>query len=109
VADGGHPFGPQSNSTIPTSFNWDKLAVMFRPASAFIQVAALAAAALCLEASRTPSLAKPSFRETPQAITATIFRLEQALDEAESNHRVDKVQELIADDYRGHHRGRWRY
>jgi hypothetical protein len=58
----------------------------------------LAAAALCLEASRDR---KPEPLETPQAITATILRLEELLDEAESHHRVDAVEKLIADDYRG--------
>ncbi len=85
---------------IPYRLGWDKLTVMFRPASVLVRVVALAAA-LCLEASRTPSPAKPNSRETPQAIVATIFRLEQALDEAESHHRVDQVQELIGDDYWG--------
>jgi hypothetical protein len=74
---------------------------MFRPTSVIVPVAALAAATLCLEASRTPSRAKQNSSETPQAITATIFRLEKLLDDAESHHRVDKVDELIADDYRG--------
>jgi hypothetical protein len=58
----------------------------------------LAAAALCLEGSRDR---KPEPLETPQAITATILRLEGLLDEAESHHRVTEVEKLIADDYRG--------
>jgi hypothetical protein len=74
---------------------------MFRPASVIIPVAALAAATLCLDASRTPRPTKPNPFESPQAITATILRLEQVLDEAESHHRVAAVDELIADDYRG--------
>jgi len=74
---------------------------MFRPASIIIQVSALAVAALCLEASRTPSPTKPKSLETPQTISASILRLEKLLDDAESHHQVDKVEELIADDYRG--------
>jgi len=74
---------------------------MFQPTSVIVQVSALAAAALCLEASRTPSSTKPKSLETPQTISASIFRLEKLLDEAESHHQVDKVEELIADDYRG--------
>jgi hypothetical protein len=75
---------------------------MFRPSSVFIQVAGLAAAAaLCLYASRTDRRIKSDPLETPQAITATILRLEELLDEAESHHHVATVQELIADDYRG--------
>jgi hypothetical protein len=74
---------------------------MSRPTSIIVQLAALAAAALCLEASRTARPAKPDPLETPQTITATIFRLEKLLDEAESHHSVGKVDELIADDYRG--------
>jgi hypothetical protein len=75
--------------------------VMFRPTSIFVQMAALAAAALCLEGSRTPTGRKPDKLETPQAITATIIRLEELLDEAESHHRVAVVENLIADDYWG--------
>jgi hypothetical protein len=74
---------------------------MFRPTSVIVQVSALAAAAFCLEASRTPSPTKPGGLETPQTIRASILRLEKLLDEAESHHQVDKVEELIADDYRG--------
>jgi hypothetical protein len=73
---------------------------MFRPISIIGLVAVLASAALCLHASRTTG-PKPGPRETPQTITATILRLEKLLDEAESHHRVVKVEELIADDYRG--------
>jgi hypothetical protein len=74
---------------------------MFRPASVFVQVAGLVAAALCLEASRTDKRIKPESLETPQTITATILRLEELLDEAESHHRVATVEALIADDYQG--------
>jgi len=74
---------------------------MFRASSAWIQVAGLAAAAVCLDASRTDRRIKPGPLETPQSITATILRLEELLDEAESHHHVATVQELIADDYRG--------
>ena len=71
---------------------------MFRPTLILIQAAGLAAAALCLEGSRTPAVSKP---ETPQSVTATILRLEELLDEAESRHYVSTVERLIADDYRG--------
>lgn len=71
---------------------------MLRPTSFLLQVAGLAAAALCLEGSRTATDKKA---ETPQTITATILRLEAALDEAESRHNVAAVERLIADDYRG--------
>lgn len=74
---------------------------MFRPASVMIPAAALAAATLCLDASRTPRPTKPDPLKSPQAITATILRLEQLLDEAESHHRVATVEQLIADDYWG--------
>ena len=74
---------------------------MFRPTSILVQTAALAAAALCLEGSRTPTDRKPDKFETPQSITATILRLEELLDEAESHHRVAAVENLIADDYWG--------
>ncbi|PWU08576.1 MAG: hypothetical protein C5B51_07680 [Terriglobia bacterium] len=74
---------------------------MFRPASIIIQLAGLTAVALCLDASRTPKAIKPAPVDTPQVITATILRLEERLDEAESHHRVANVDELIADDYRG--------
>jgi len=74
---------------------------MFRPSTFIIQVAGLAAAALCLDASRTDRRIKPEPLETPQTITATILRLEERLDEAESHHHVAKVEELISDDYRG--------
>ena len=59
------------------------------------------AAALYLEGSRTPADQKSGKLETPQAITATILRLEDVLDDAESHHRVATVEQLIADDYRG--------
>lgn len=75
--------------------------MMFRPASVMIPAAVLAAATLCLDASRTPRPTKPDPLKSPQAITATILRLEQLLDEAESHHRVATVEELIADDYWG--------
>ena len=66
-----------------------------------VQAAALTAVALCLEGSRTPTDRKPDKLETPQTITATILRLEELLDEAESHHRVAAVEKLIADDYWG--------
>lgn len=78
----------------------DKLYVMLRPASVLVFVTALAAA-LCLQASRTPPRIKADALETPQTITATILRLEDLLDEAESHHRVAEVEKLIADDYSG--------
>ena len=59
------------------------------------------AAALCLEASRTPPKPKADALETPQTTTAAILRLEALLDEAESHHRVAAVDDLIADDYSG--------
>jgi len=74
---------------------------MFRPAFVLVQVAGLMAAALCLQASRTDKRIKPESFETPQTITATILRLEELLDEAESHHRVATVEALIADDYQG--------
>jgi hypothetical protein len=74
---------------------------MSRPISILVQVVALAAAVLCLEGSRTPTDRKPDKLETPQTITATILRLEELLDEAESHHRVAAVEKLIADDYWG--------
>jgi len=74
---------------------------MFRPILIPVRAAALAAAALCLEGSRTPTDRKPDKLETPQTITATILRLEELLDEAESHHRVAAVEKLIADDYWG--------
>ena len=83
------------------SSDWDKLNVMFRPTSILVQAAALAAAALCLEGSRTPPERKADKVETPQSITATILRSEELLDEAESHHRVAAVEKLIADDYWG--------
>ena len=85
----------------PKSSGWDKLNVMFRSISILVQAVALAAAALCLEGSRTPTDRKPDKLETPQTITATILRLEELLDEAESHHRVAAVEKLIADDYWG--------
>jgi hypothetical protein len=80
---------------------WDKLNVMFRPTSLLVQGGILAAAALCLNASRTDRRTKLDALETPQTITATILRLEERLDDAESHHRAAAVAELIADDYRG--------
>lgn len=74
---------------------------MFRPNSILIQAVGLAAAALCLEGSRTPTDGRPGKLEMPQTITATILRLEELLDEAESHHHVATVEKLIADDYRG--------
>ena len=74
---------------------------MFRPTSILVQVVALAVAALCLEGSRTPTDRKPDKLETPQTTAATILRLEELLDEAESHHRVASVDKLIADDYSG--------
>jgi hypothetical protein len=74
---------------------------MFRPTCILVQAAGLAAAALCLQGSRTPPDRKPDKLETTQAITATILDLEQRLDEAESHHRAATVDQLIADDYRG--------
>lgn len=74
---------------------------MFRPNSVIVQLAVLAASALCLDASRTTKPTKPDPLETPQTITATILRLEMRLDEAESHHRIGTVEELIADDYWG--------
>jgi len=74
---------------------------MFRPISILVQAVALAAAALSLEGSRTPTDRKPDKLETPQTITATILGLEELLDEAESHHRVAAVEKLIADDYWG--------
>ena len=74
---------------------------MSRPISILVQLAGLVVAALCLEGSRTPADKKPEPLETPQAITATILRSEELLDEAESHHRVATVENLIADDYRG--------
>jgi hypothetical protein len=74
---------------------------MFRPTSILLQAAGLLAAALSLEGSRTPADRKSDKPETPQAITATILRLEDVLDDAESHHRVATVEQLIADDYRG--------
>jgi hypothetical protein len=71
---------------------------MLRPTSTLIQAAGFTAAALCLEGSQTPIYLKIGKFETPQAITATILHLEE-LDEAESHHRVDCVEQLIADDY----------
>ena len=88
-------------SPCASTFGWDKLNVMFRPTSILVQVAGLAAAALCLEGSRTPKDRKPERLETPQTITATILRLEKLLDEAESHHRLATVEQLIGDDYWG--------
>ncbi len=74
---------------------------MFRRISVVIQAAGLAGTALLLQGSRTAPKAKPDSRETAQTIRATILRLEERLDEAESHHRVAAVDELIADDYSG--------
>jgi hypothetical protein len=74
---------------------------MFRQNSIFVQAVGLAAAALCLEGSRTPTDGRPRKLEMPQTITATILRLEKLLDEAESHHHVATVGNLIADDYWG--------
>jgi hypothetical protein len=74
---------------------------MLRPSSILLQAAGLVAAALSLEGSRTPADRKSEKPGTPQAITATILRLEDVLDDAESHHRVATVEQLIADDYRG--------
>src|SRR5690348_10593730 len=74
---------------------------MFRPTSVIVLVAGFGAAVLCLHASRTAPRIKPDPSETPQAITATILRLEELLDDAESHHRVAAVDKLIADDYSG--------
>ena len=72
---------------------------MYRPVSILVPVAGLVAAAICLEGSRTPPRTKPL--ESPQNMIATILRLEERLDDAESHHRVPAVDELIADDYAG--------
>ncbi|HEY7339037.1 MAG TPA: nuclear transport factor 2 family protein [Bryobacteraceae bacterium] len=74
---------------------------MFRPTSILVQAAGLAAAALCLQGSRTPADRKPDRPQNTQAITATILDLEEQLDSAESHHRAATVDRLIADDYRG--------
>jgi len=74
---------------------------MYRPASFLVSVAVFVAAALCLEASRTPPKPKADALETPQTVTAAILRLESLLDDAESHHRVPAVDDLIADDYSG--------
>jgi len=74
---------------------------MFRLPSVFVPLAAFGAAVLCLYASRTDKRIKPDHLETSQTITATILRLEELLDEAESHHHVATVDALIADDYRG--------
>ena len=84
-----------------SQIRWDKLNVMFRPASVFVPIAVLAAAALSLDASRTDRRLKPDPLETPQTISATILRLEELLDDAESHHHVATVDALIADDYLG--------
>ena len=74
---------------------------MDRPASVLVSVAVFIAAAMCLDASRTPPKPKADALETPQMITAAILRLENLLDDAESHHRVAAVDELIANDYSG--------
>ena len=74
---------------------------MLRWTSVAVPVAVLAAAALCLEAARTAKPTRPNPSETPETTTATILRLEQLLDDAESHHRVAAVEALIADDYWG--------
>jgi hypothetical protein len=76
---------------------WDKLNLMLRPSVFIIQAAGLAITALCLEGSRTPS----DKLEKPEKLTATILRLEQRLDQAESSHNVTAVEQMIAEDYRG--------
>jgi hypothetical protein len=79
----------------------DKLVAMYRPSSFLVPVAVFVAAAVCLEASRTPPRPKAEALETPQTTTAEILRLENLLDDAESHHRVAAVDDLIADDYSG--------
>ncbi len=74
---------------------------MHRPASVLIPAAVFLAAALCLDASRTPPKPNAAALESPQTVTAAILRMENLLDEAESHHRVAAVDELIADDYSG--------
>jgi len=74
---------------------------MFRRVSVVVQLTGLLAAALLLQGSRTIPRAKPQPAETPQTIIETILRLEERLDEAESDHRVAAVDALIADDYSG--------
>ncbi|GEM_PF-3191689 len=74
---------------------------MSRPIPRILRGAALAAGALLLQGSRTAPRPKPDSPETPQSITATILRLEDQLDNAESHHRVAVVERLIADDYSG--------
>jgi hypothetical protein len=91
----------RASERAPSRIHWDKLNLMFRPASVFVQVTVLATAALTLEASRTDKRLKPNPVETPQTITASILRLEELLDDAESHHHVATVEALIADDYRG--------
>ena len=90
-----------STAAVFASFGWDKLNIMFRPTSILVQVVGLAAVALCLEGSQTPPDRKSERLETPQMITATILRLEELLDAAESHHRLATVEQLIADDYWG--------
>jgi hypothetical protein len=77
------------------------LNVMFRRISVLAQVAGLAGAALFLQGSRTAPHREPDAPEKPQTVTATILRLEDLLDDAESHHRVAAVEKLIADDYSG--------
>lgn len=79
--------------------NW--VVMWFRRIPLAAQVAALAAAALLLQGSRSAPPPKPELDQTPQAVTATILRLEEQLDQAESQHRISAVDRLIADDYSG--------
>lgn len=74
---------------------------MSRRISVAFQAVGFLAAVLLLQGSRTVPRTRPEPRETPQAITAAILRLEERLDDAESHHRVAAVDELIADDYSG--------
>ena len=73
---------------------------MFRSTFVLLPVAALVAA-LSLRATRTNVPAKQNAVESPLEITSTILELENRLDDAESHHRVDDVQGLIANDYWG--------
>jgi hypothetical protein len=75
--------------------------MIFRTKSVLVPVAGLAAAALCLEGSRTPMRTRPDSVETPQTVITKILSLEELLDEAESHHRVATVEKLIDDDYWG--------
>lgn len=66
-----------------------------------VQAACVAAAALCLQGSKTPPRPQSGSREASQATTREILKLEDTLDDAESHHRVAIVQGLVADDYSG--------